>query len=180
MKKLFFSMLYLNALVLPAVAQTADNRVWYNAYRDKECKDYATHYIMDRKAMEFHFDWDSDNEMLIKNYKKNGKTETFDAYYKEEPGKQFAHIVLVTGDTGSNITINIVEYSAPKEFYYLEENKKAQPRYSGGDSSDVSPEPDTRYSGGDSDVSPEPGKGSVKSSAKNLLNKGKNLFKKKN
>ena len=108
MKKLFFSMLYLIALVLPAVAQTADNRVWYDAYRDKECKDYATHYIMDRKAMEFHFDWDSDNEMLIKNYKKNGQTETFDAYYKEEPGKQFAHIVLVTGDTNSNISWSIV------------------------------------------------------------------------
>ena len=67
MKKYLFTTLVLLGWTLAAVAQISGKRIWYNAYVDKERQHYHTHYIMDRKAMEFHFDWDSDNEMLIKN-----------------------------------------------------------------------------------------------------------------
>ena len=84
MKKLLFSTLFLLGMTVNAIAQSTSS-VWYNAFTDKEHKNYFTHYFMDRKNMEFHFDWDSDNEMLIKNYVKKGNTETFDTYYKDEP-----------------------------------------------------------------------------------------------
>ena len=167
MKKYLFTTLVLLGWTLAAVAQISGNRVWYNAYVDKEHQHYHTHYIMDRKAMEFHFDWDSDNEMLMKNYKKSGNTETFDAYYKENPNKLFAHITLVIDSSkpvNSNITVKIVEYASNPEHYYLEEDNSELGGKAGGSPVDVS--------GGNA-------KGSVKNGAKNLLNKGKNLFKKK-
>lgn len=167
MKNYLISTLFLLSLTLSVVAQTSANRVWYNAYKDKDHKQYFTHYIMDRKAMEFHFDWDSDNEMVIKNYKKNGNTETFDTYYKDNPSKQFAHIVLVTDATNpanSNITVQMVEYSSKKESYYIVEDNTQLKNNSGSGSASGK--------GGD-------GISSVKDGTKNLLNKGKNLFKKK-
>lgn len=167
MKKYLFSTLFLLGMALAVVAQNTGKRVWYNAYKDKDHKQYFTHYIMDRKAMEFHFDWDSDNEMVIKNYKKNGNTETFDAYYKDNPGKQFAHIVLTTdaaNPANASITVQMVEYSSKKEFYYIVEDNTQLKNNSDGGSASVK-------GGG--------GAASVKDGAKNLLNKGKNLFKKK-
>lgn len=166
MKNYLFTTLFLLGMALTTVAQTS-NRVWYNAYKDKEHKQYFTHYIMDRKAMEFHFDWDSDNEMVIKNYKKSGNKETFDTYYKDNPSKLFARIVLVTDEANpvnSSITVNIVEYSGAKEFYYLVQDNTKLKRNSNE---------------GPATVSGGYGKNSVKDGAKNLLNKGKNLFKKK-
>ena len=166
MKKYLFTTLVLLGWTLAAVAQISGSRVWYNAYVDKEHKHYYTHYIMDRKAMEFHFDWDSDNEMLIKNYKKSGNTETFDAYHKENPNKLFAHITLVIDSSkpvNSNITVKIVEYASKPEHYYLEESKSEL----GGNA------------GGPASVTRGNASGSLTGGAKKLLNKGKNLFKKK-
>ena len=171
MKKYLFTTLVLLSMALTAVAQ---KRVWYDAYNDKDHKQYFTHYIMDRKNMEFHFDWDSDNEMVIKNYKKNGNTETFDAYHKEDPKKLFAHITLTTDSDPAKmkITVSIVEYSTRKEEYYIWEGKRESDRLNNNDTPGYNQGgvPTTKQGGGSN---------SVKDGAKNLLNKGKNLFKKK-
>ena len=177
MKKLLFYTLFLLGMTVNAIAQSTSS-VWYNAFTDKEHKNYFTHYFMDRKNMEFHFDWDSDNEMLIKNYVKKGNTETFDTYYKDEPSKKFARIVLVIDDKNpenSKITINIVEQNAPQENYYIKEegDKKSDEK---GDIKAPSAPSAPSANGANVDG----GTKSIKDNAKNLLNKGKNLFKKKN
>lgn len=174
MKKLLFSTLFLLGMTVNAIAQSTSS-VWYNAFTDKEHKNYFTHYFMDRKNMEFHFDWDSDNEMLIKNYVKKGNTETFDTYYKDEPSKKFARIVLVIDDKNpenSKITINIVEQNAPQENYYIKEKVDEK----SGEKGDI--KAPSAPSANEANV--DGGTKSIKDNAKNLLNKGKNLFKKKN
>ena len=161
-------------MTVNAIAQSTSS-VWYNAFTDKEHKNYFTHYFMDRKNMEFHFDWDSDNEMLIKNYVKKGNTETFDTYYKDEPSKKFARIVLVIDDKNpenSKITINIVEQNAPQENYYIKEKVDEK----GDEKGDIKAPSAPSANGANVDG----GTKSIKDNAKNLLNKGKNLFKKKN
>lgn len=173
MKKLLFSTLFLLGMTVNAIAQSTSS-VWYNAFTDKEHKNYFTHYFMDRKNMEFHFDWDSDNEMLIKNYVKKGNTETFDTYYKDEPSKKFARIVLVIDDKNpenSKITINIVEQNAPQENYYIKEKVDEK----GDEKGDIKAPSAPSANGANVDG----GTKSIKDNAKNLLNKGKNLFKKK-
>ena len=173
MKKLLFSTLFLLGMTVNAIAQSTSS-VWYNAFTDKEHKNYFTHYFMDRKNMEFHFDWDSDNEMLIKNYVKKGNTETFDTYYKDEPSKKFARIVLVIDDKNpenSKITINIVEQNAPQENYYIKEEGDKKSDEKGDIKAPSAP------SANEANV--DGGTKSIKDNAKNLLNKGKNLFKKK-
>lgn len=173
MKKLLFSTLFLLGMTVNAIAQSTSS-VWYNAFTDKEHKNYFTHYFMDRKNMEFHFDWDSDNEMLIKNYVKKGNTETFDTYYKDEPSKKFARIVLVIDDKNpenSKITINIVEQNAPQENYYIKEKVDEKSDEKGDIKAPSAPSANGANVDG--------GTKSIKVNAKNLLNKGKNLFKKK-
>ena len=177
MKKLLFSTLFLLGMTVNAIAQSTSS-VWYNAFTDKEHKNYFTHYFMDRKNMEFHFDWDSDNEMLIKNYVKKGNTETFDTYYKDEPSKKFARIVLVIDDKNpenSKITINIVEQNAPQENYYIKEKVDEKSDEKGDIKAPSAP---SAPSANEANV--DGGTKSIKDNAKNLLNKGKNLFKKKN
>ena len=173
MKKLLFSTLFLLGMTVNAIAQSTSS-VWYNAFTDKEHKNYFTHYFMDRKNMEFHFDWDSDNEMLIKNYVKKGNTETFDTYYKDEPSKKFARIVLVIDDKNpenSKITINIVEQNAPQENYYIKEKVDEKSDEKGDIKAPSAPSANGANVDG--------GTKSIKDNAKSLLNKGKNLFKKK-
>ena len=177
MKKLLFSTLFLLGMTVNAIAQSTSS-VWYNAFTDKEHKNYFTHYFMDRKNMEFHFAWDSDNEMLIKNYVKKGNTETFDTYYKDEPSKKFARIVLVIDDKNpenSKITINIVEQNAPQENYYIKEKVDEKSDEKGDIKAPSAP---SAPSANEANV--DGGTKSIKDNAKNLLNKGKNLFKKKN
>ena len=177
MKKLLFSTLFLLGMTINAIAQSTSS-VWYNAFTDKEHKNYFTHYFMDRKNMEFHFDWDSDNEMLIKNYVKKGNTETFDTYYKDEPSKKFARIVLVIDDKNpenSKITINIVEQNAPQENYYIKEKVDEKSDEKGDIKAPSAP---SAPSANGANV--DGGTKSIKDNAKSLLNKGKNLFKKKN
>ena len=177
MKKLLFSTLFLLGMTVNAIAQSTSS-VWYNAFTDKEHKNYFTHYFMDRKNMEFHFDWDSDNEMLIKNYVKKGNTETFDTYYKDEPSKKFARIVLVIDDKNpenSKITINIVEQNAPQENYYIKEKVDEKSDEKGDIKAPSAP---SAPSANEANV--DGGTKSIKDNAKSLLNKGKNLFKKKN
>ena len=176
MKKLLFSTLFLLGMTVNAIAQSTSS-VWYNAFTDKEHKNYFTHYFMDRKNMEFHFDWDSDNEMLIKNYVKKGNTETFDTYYKDEPSKKFARIVLVIDDKNpenSKITINIVEQNAPQENYYIKEKVDEKSDEKGDIKAPSAP---SAPSANGANV--DGGTKSIKDNAKNLLNKGKHLFKKK-
>ena len=179
MKKLLFSTLFLLGMTVNAIAQSTSS-VWYNAFTDKEHKNYFTHYFMDRKNMEFHFDWDSDNEMLIKNYVKKGHTETFDTYYKDEPSKKFARIVLVIDDKNpenSKITINIVEQNAPQENYYIKEEGDKKSDEKGDIKAPSAPSAPSANEANEANV--DGGTKSIKDNAKNLLNKGKNLFKKK-
>ena len=166
MKKLFFSTLFLLGMTVNAIAQSTSS-VWYNAFTDKEHKNYFTHYFMDRKNMEFHFDWDSDNEMLIKNYVKKGNTETFDTYYKDEPSKKFARIVLVIDDKNpenSKITINIVEQNAPQENYYIKEKVDEK----GDEKGDIK-----------APSAPSANEANVGGGTKSIKDNAKNLFKKK-
>lgn len=174
MKKFILLPLLFLCLGLSATAQELRNRIRYEAYTDKDYQQYVTHYLVDRKAMEFHFDWDSDNEMMIKNYKRNGNTETFDAFMPSEPGKRYAHIVLTIDPANQEygqITISVNnEYEKRTDNYFLKEHKDERGQgYSG--KADAPTNPKDAVKGG--------AKGTIKDGAKNLLNKGKDLFKKK-
>lgn len=172
MKKYIFLPLLFLCLGLSSTAQELRNRIRYEAYADKDYQHYVTHYLIDRKAMEFHFDWDSDNEMAIKNYKRSGNTETFDVFIPSEPGKRYAHIVLTIDPADQEhgqITVSVNNgYEKRTDKQFLKEKKENQ---GGSGSATVATNPKDAVKGG--------AKGAIKDGAKNILNKGKDLFKKK-
>lgn len=125
-------------------------------------------YRIDRDAKMFYFAGDSPEEtdMEMRNYKKNGNTETFDIYAKYG-GKKVGSVVLIidpslsSKDDLSGQTITVKAYGTTEK-YNVKNEKQSGVRSSGGSSD------------GGSVVD------KTKNKAKGLFDKGKGLFKKKN
>lgn len=136
-------------------------------------------FWIDREAMFFYYDSDSEDDakMQIKNYKKNGNKETFDLVVKSgyEKGKKIGSITLVTDPNlkvapgmslkTQTVTENVHGYTDTSGFL-TEAQRKLYDKMKGNGGSDAG-------SDGGSVVD------KAKDKAKGLLNKGKNLFKKK-
>ena len=105
MKRALLSMLMFVGLALSVSAQ--EEEIHY--YADAQGTQWAIRDFIDRKAMIYRFDGDSEDEctMEMRNYKKNGNTETFDIYVKGgyEKGKKRGSITIVTDP---NLDINLI------------------------------------------------------------------------
>ncbi len=170
MKKVLLTAMMLIGICLSAYAQ--EEEIHY--YADSKGADWAIRDFIDRKAMIYRFDGDSEDEctMEMRNYKKNGNTETFDIYVKNgyEKGKKRGSITIVTDPDlvvakGKDLdlskqTATIKDSGYTRKFYFLTEKQY------------------NKYSGSSSGGSVNPIE-MAKEKGKNLLNKGKDLFKKK-
>ena len=173
MKRVLFTVLMLTVLCLSASAQKEE----MHYYSDSKGNSWVIREFIDRSAKMYYFDGDSEKDciMEMKNYKKNGNTETFDIYYHMgyNKGKKRGSITIVT-DPNLDIkakeldlskqTVTIKDGTHTFKYYFLTEaqekiyNKKIG---KGGGSE------------GGSAID------KAKDKAKGLLNKSKNLFKKK-
>lgn len=172
MKRELFTAIMLIGLCLSASAQVEE----IHYYSDAKGTNWVIRDFIDRKGMIYRFDGDSEDEctMEMKNYKKNGNTETFDIYVKAgyEKGKKRGSITIVTNP---DLDINAKELDLSKQtatikngsetykFYFLTEkqNSKLSKKSSGASGGSLNPVDN------------------AKDKAKDLLNAGKNLFKKK-
>ena len=158
-------------LCLSASAQ--EEELFY--YMDAKGEQQFMRDFINRKAMIYRFDGDSENDctMEMRNYKKNGNTETFDIYVKQgsEKGKKRGSITIVT-DPNLDIkaktldlskqTATIKDGGQTRKLYFLT-GKQYDKRHG-------------KHGGGDESLNPVD---KAKEKGKALLNKGKNLFKKK-
>ena len=171
MKRALLSILMFMGLALSVSAQ--EEVLIY--FRDAKATEGVCREYIDRKAMTYRFDGDSEDEctMEMRNYKKNGNTETFDIYVKMgyEKGKKRGSITITT-DPDLVVTKGNADLSKQKatiknsgityNYYFM--TQKQSDKYHGETSSGVK-------SANPVDAAKEKGKA--------LLNKGKNLFKKK-
>lgn len=129
---------------------------------------------IDRSAMIFYYDGDSDGSMIMKNYKKEGNKETFDLYPNYDQYTKYITMTIIT-DPNLQITpdMNLKTQTATEKGsnfttvygFLTEEQQKLYSKMT-GDSSD-----DGLVEGNVLDKAKDKGKA--------LLNKGKDLFKKK-
>lgn len=169
MKRVLFTAMMLISLCLSATAQ--EEELFY--YTNSTGTDFSIRDFIDRKAMIYRFDGDSEDEctMEMKNYKKNGNTETFDIYAKfgYEKGKKKGHITITTdpdlvvaeGNVDlSKQKVTIKDEYGTKNLYFMTTKQwnKFYGKSGGGGANPVD---------------------KAKDKAKDLFNKGKNLFKKK-
>ena len=172
MKRVLFTAMMLISLCLSATAQKEE----IHYYADPKGEEWAIRDFIDRKAMIYRFDGDSEDEctMEMKNYKKNGNTETFDIYAKfgYEKGKKKGHITITTdpdlvvakGNVDlSKQKVTIKDEYGTKNLYFM--TTKQWNKFYG-------------KSGGEGRGSANP-VDKAKDKAKDLFNKGKNLIKKK-
>ena len=173
MKRALFTILMFMGLVLSAFAQQEE----MHYYTDANGTGWTIRDFIDRKAMIYRFDGDSEDDctMEMKNYKKNGNTETFDIYAKfgYEKGKKRGSITITTDPnlvvTKDNVDLSnqkvvIKDGSVTYKYYFLtgKQNDKFRGKSSNG--------------GGGGSLNPVD---KAKEKGKALLNKGKDLFKKK-
>ena len=136
-------------------------------------------FWIDREAMFFYYDSDSEDDakMQIKNYKKNGNKETFDIY-QTSTGEKWGRVEIVIDPTleikqGMDLTKQTMYLKTKYEdqkFAILHGQKQYDEYYekSGRGGDDVKDE-----------IQKKNPLNKAKDKAKGLLNKGKNLFKKK-
>lgn len=172
MKRALFSILMFVGLALSVSAQ--EEGVFY--FMDAKGTQFCVRDFIDRKAMVYRFDGDSEDEctMEMKNYKKNGNTETFDIYAKAgyEKGKKRGSITITTDpnlvvEKGKELDLSkqkatVKDGTSTKNLYFLTEKQYNEFHGKGGD--------------GAGSMNPVD---KAKGKAKDLLNKGKSLFKKK-
>ena len=171
MKKVFLTILMFMGLALTAYAQQEE----MHYYTDSKGTQWAIRDFINRKDMIYRFDGDSEDDciMEMRNYKKNGNTETFDIYVKGgyEKGKKRGSITIVTDPDLdikakeldlSNQKVTIKDGSQTYKYYFLtgKQHDKRSGR-SGGSGESFNPVD------------------KAKDKAKDLLNKGKDLIKKK-
>ena len=171
MKRVLFTAMLLIGLCLSASAQKEALYLFSVEGMNFEMRNW-----IDRSKKMFYFDSDSDEgTMMMKNYKKNGNKETFDLYPKFDPSTKFASMTIITDPNlqvapGMNLkTQTITEkgdgYTKTSGFLTQEQEKMYDKV--GGNSGSGS----TSEEGNVVDK--------AKAKGKALLNKGKNLFKKK-
>ena len=144
-------------------------------FTDANATGWACRDFIDRDAKTYRFDGDVEEEctMEMRNYKKNGNTETFDIYVKSghEKGKKRGSISITT-DPDLTVSKGKADLSKQKvtikdggvtyNYYFMTE--KQSEKYNGKSAGSVK-------STNPVDAAKEKGKG--------LLEKGKGLFKKK-
>ena len=173
MKRVLFTVLMLMGLCFSVSAQREE--IFY--FMDSKGQQQMVRDFIDRNALTYRFDGDSEDDciMEMRNYKKKGNTETFDIYVKQgyQMGKKRGHITIVTdpdlvvtkgGELDlSKQTAIVKDGSDTKKLFFL------------------TGEQYNKFHGkrGDGEESMNPVE-KAKARGKDLLNKGKNLFKKKN
>lgn len=174
MKRVLFTAMMLVGICLSASAQ---KEALY--YYSVEGMSFKIRNWIDRSAMIFYFDSDSEDEatMLMKNYKKNGNKETFDIY-QASTGEKWGRVEIVIDPTleikqGMDLTKQTMYLKTKYEdqkFAILHGQKQYDEYYekSGRGGDDVKDE-----------IQKKNPLNKAKDKAKGLLNKGKNLFKKK-
>ena len=169
MKRVLFTALMLIGLCLSASAQKEG--IYY--FTDAKGEQSVGREFIDRKDLVYIFAGDSEDDctMEMRNYKKNGNTETFDLYVKGgyEKGKKRGSGKIVT-DPDLVVAKGKVDMSKQKatiksdgytyNYFFLTE--KQYNKFKGR--------------GGSESLNPVD---KAKEKGKDLLNKGKNLFKKK-
>lgn len=157
-------------MVLGLTLSASAKKVTLNAY--EKGTDYReTRFWIDREANRFYFDADSDEEKIIKDYKKSGNKETFNFSPVEHPNQYEGKVELVVDpnltmkDDLSGQYIIVVQSG-----YKYEYNIKL-------DSQDANCAKEALRGGGNSPR--EAVKGKIVDGAKNLFDKSKDLFKKK-
>ena len=169
MKRALLSILMFMGLALSVSAQ--EEEIHY--YADAQGTQWAIRDFIDRKAMIYRFDGDSENEctMEMRNYKKNGNTETFDIYVKGgyEKGKKRGSITIVTDP---NLDIKAKELNLSKQTAVIKDGSYTRKFYFL-----TGKQYNKRNGKGGNPISNA--KENAKDKAKDLLNAGKNLFKKK-
>ena len=171
MKRVLFTAMMLIGLCLSASAQ--EEELFY--YTNSTGTDFSIRDFIDRKAMIYRFDGDSEDEctMEMKNYKKNGNTETFDIYAKfgYQKGKKQGSITITTDPDlvvakGKELDLSkqkvVINNSGHTYKYYFLTGKQHAKLYGRG--------------GGGESLNPVD---KAKEKGKDLLNKGKNRFKNK-
>ena len=175
MKRVLFTTMMLIGLCLSASAQEEE----LHYYLDAKGETWMMRDFIDRKAMIYRFDGDSENDciMEMRNYKKNGNTETFDIYVKQgyEKGKKRGSITIVTDP---DLDIKAKELDLSKQTATIKDGEQTRKCYF------LTGKQYDKFNGkrgGDGNDAPEDGNAidKAKDKGKALLNKGKNLFKKK-
>ena len=174
MKRVLFTVLMLMGLCFSVSAQREE--IFY--FMDSKGQQQMVRDFIDRNALTYRFDGDSEDDciMEMRNYKKKGNTETFDIYVKQgyQMGKKRGQITIVTdpdlvvtkgGELDlSKQTAIIKDGSDTKKLFFL--TGKQYNKFRG-------------RRGGDGEEGMNPVE-KAKAKGKDLLGKGKNLFKKKN
>lgn len=161
MKKFILTALLLVVVVLSSMAK----KEYIHAFT-LGTEDWTLNYLIDRSEMMFYFDGEvpEETEMVMKNYKKSGNTETFDIYAKYG-GKKVGSVVLTIDpslkakDDLSGQTITVKAHGRTEKYNVMTE-KQAGAK-------------DSASGKGENIVDKAKGK------TKDLFNKGKDLFKKK-
>ena len=153
-------------MVLGLASSASAKKIALNAY-DKTSGYRETCYWIDREANRFFFDADSDEEKIIKNYKKSGNKETFTIYNLDNPSQCEGSVEIVVDPSLTKKDDLSGQYIIVKQSHYTYNyNVKLD-----------SQEENSRGGGGSSPR--EAVKDKVVDGAKNLFEKSKDLFKKK-
>lgn len=173
MKRILFTALMLISLCLSASAQKEE----MHYYSDSKGSSWVIREFIDRSTKMYYFDGDSEKDciMEIKNYKKNGNTETFDIYYHMgyNKGKKRGSITIVTDP---NLDIKAKELDLSKQTVTIKDGKHTFKYYFLTEKQEkIHNKISDKNSGSEGGSAVD----KAKDKAKGLLNKGKNLFKKK-
>lgn len=170
MKKVMFAILMFMGLAMSVSAQKEE--LYY--YSDSKGTTFVAREFIDRSANMYYFDGDSPNdcEMEIRNYKKNGDTETFDIYVKEghKKGTKRGSITIVTDP---NLDIKAKELDLSKQKVTIKDGSYTYKYYF------LTGKQNDKRNGKSSGVGGENPVDKAKDKGKALLNKGKGLLKKK-
>ena len=170
MKKLILLFLLL-ATVIPYAQAKKEKLRAYRIQENGGQGSYACQFWIDREAMKFYFDSDSEDEanMLIKNYKKTGDKETFDVYPEVDPSVKHCAITLDM-EAGKNGTIAL-KYDFGTQTYMIEAASDEQSASAADDKKSAVVAPENKP------VDNKPVEN--ESGVKKVLNKGLGVFKKK-
>lgn len=175
MKKLF---LLAVACFMAVASYSAEPRKFYYLYFEgQEDQFIGSWIIVDTDKMQCVYDGDSDGTALIKNYKKEGNKETFDVYDKHDTTQLIEKFEIVTTEAKTTITRIYGEHKTGPMVVGDEKQRDAHHEKVYGKKSSSGGEEKAEVS---SKNPADKTKGKVAGGVKNLLNKGKNLVKKKN
>lgn len=174
MKKLF---LLAVACFMAVAAYSAEPRkLYYLYFEGHEDQFVGSWIIVDTDKMQCIYDGDSDGTTIIKNYKKEGNKETFAVYDKNDTSQLIEEFEIITTETKTTVTrIYRDQKTGPIVVGDEKQRDAHHEKVYGKESSNSEKQPATISSKNPADKT----KNKVTGGVKNLLNKGKNLIKKK-